>query len=102
MVAHPRESMNYDGKCTFSHVKTKAPAIRGRFRFNLVPREGLEPSQYLYRRILSPLRLPIPPSRQCKMRVYRERAIHSLLYLYLQRKTAYFGPNVLYAKFRTI
>ena len=27
-----------------------------------VGREGVEPSQYHYRRILSPLRLPIPPS----------------------------------------
>ena len=30
----------------------------------LVPEEGLEPSQYLYRRILNPLRLPIPPFRR--------------------------------------
>ena len=30
----------------------------------LVPRAGLEPAQALARRILSPLRLPIPPSRQ--------------------------------------
>ena len=29
-----------------------------------VPREGVEPSRYRYRRILSPLRLPIPPSGQ--------------------------------------
>ena len=29
-----------------------------------VGREGVEPSQYHYRRILSPLRLPIPPSPQ--------------------------------------
>src|SRR3989304_3168384 len=37
-------------------------------RFNamtfFVGREGVEPSQYHYRRILSPLRLPIPPSPQ--------------------------------------
>ena len=27
----------------------------------LIGRVGVEPTQYLYRRILSPLRLPIPP-----------------------------------------
>ena len=31
----------------------------------MVPREGLEPSRLYRRRILSPLRLPIPPSRLC-------------------------------------
>lgn len=30
----------------------------------MVPRAGLEPAQSKDRRILSPLRLPIPPSRQ--------------------------------------
>ncbi len=30
----------------------------------MVPGEGVEPSQYHYRRILSPVRLPISPSRQ--------------------------------------
>lgn len=30
----------------------------------MVPEDGLEPSQYLYRWILSPLRLPISPLGQ--------------------------------------
>ena len=30
-------------------------------------REGVEPSRYHYRRILSPLRLPIPPSPQQRL-----------------------------------
>lgn len=29
----------------------------------LVPGGGIEPPRYCYRRILSPLRLPVPPSR---------------------------------------
>ena len=31
------------------------------FRFRVVLVAGLEPARYLYRGILSPLRLPIPP-----------------------------------------
>ena len=31
--------------------------------YKLVPLTGLEPVQYCYRGILSPLRLPIPPQR---------------------------------------
>ena len=34
----------------------------------LVPRTGVEPVRYCYRRILSPVRLPIPPSRHCLLR----------------------------------
>ncbi len=34
------------------------------FVLYLVPEGGLEPPQYHYRRILSPLRLPIPPLRR--------------------------------------
>ena len=30
---------------------------------NLVPEAGLEPAHHLWRRILSPVRLPIPPLR---------------------------------------
>ena len=37
------------------------------FNFNMavimVPGAGLEPARYFYRWILSPLRLPVPPSR---------------------------------------
>ncbi len=40
--------------------------------YYVVPGEGLEPSQYHYRRILSPLRLPIPPSRLRYARYPRE------------------------------
>lgn len=42
----------------------------GSFRVNyldlciLVPEAGLEPAHHLWRRILSPVRLPIPPLRQ--------------------------------------
>ena len=36
---------------------------------NLVPRTGVEPVQCCHRGILSPLRLPIPPSRQVYSRV---------------------------------
>ena len=36
---------------------------------NLVPRTGVEPVQCCHRGILSPLRLPIPPSRQVYGRV---------------------------------
>ena len=34
-----------------------------RVRFFVVPLTGLEPVRYLYRGILSPLRLPVPPQR---------------------------------------
>ena len=33
------------------------------FYFCLVPKAGVEPARYRYRRILSPVRLPIPPFR---------------------------------------
>lgn len=36
---------------------------------SMVPGEGLEPSRHCWHRILSPARLPIPPSR-LKMRAY--------------------------------
>jgi hypothetical protein len=36
----------------------------------VVPGEGVEPTRILLRRILSPLRLPIPPSRHCEI-LYR-------------------------------
>ncbi len=32
----------------------------------LVPGEGVEPTRYLYHRILSPARLPVPPSRRAR------------------------------------
>ena len=32
-----------------------------RYFFQLVPGTGIEPVRYRYRRILSPVRLPIPP-----------------------------------------
>ena len=38
----------------------------------LVPGEGLEPSHCLQHRILSPARLPIPPSRQVKLEIIHE------------------------------
>ena len=38
----------------------------------LVPGEGLEPSHCLQHRILSPARLPIPPSRHAQMRIIHE------------------------------
>ena len=34
------------------------------YSLNMVPEDGLEPSRYHYRWILSPLRLPIPPLGQ--------------------------------------
>ena len=34
--------------------------------FLLVPGEGVEPTRYLYHRILSPARLPVPPSRRAR------------------------------------
>lgn len=39
------------------------PQVRFKQAFSIymVPKAGLEPAQYCYRRILSPLRLPIPP-----------------------------------------
>ena len=33
-------------------------------KFNLVLKTGIEPVRYRYRRILSPVRLPVPPLRQ--------------------------------------
>jgi hypothetical protein len=39
----------------------------------LVPRAGIEPARCLQRGILSPVRLPIPPSRQ-RIRDYRRFA----------------------------
>ncbi len=41
----------------------KGPVFRLGLSLNLVPREGLEPSRCHHRRILNPLRLPIPPPR---------------------------------------
>ena len=43
----------------YSMVKSKTLPDQG---VSSVGREGVEPSRYHYRRILSPLRLPIPPS----------------------------------------
>ncbi len=37
----------------------------------MVPRAGLEPAQNYFRRILSPLRLPISPPRQFKEIIQR-------------------------------
>ena len=37
---------------------------------DLVLVAGLEPARYLYRRILSPLRLPIPPHERINMKFY--------------------------------
>ena len=31
------------------------------YAFNMVPGTGIEPVRYCYRRILSPVRLPVPP-----------------------------------------
>lgn len=47
---------------------------------DMVPRVGLEPTRYLYRRILNPLRLPIPPRRQRAgiIRGHRGRSIGRL------------------------
>lgn len=40
------------------------PSLRGNIYLMMVPGEGIEPSWYCYRRILSPVRLPISPPRQ--------------------------------------
>lgn len=42
------------------------------FIHKLVPGEGLEPSHCLQHRILSPARLPIPPSRHVNRRIIHE------------------------------
>lgn len=39
---------------------------------NMVPGEGLEPSHCYQHRILSPARLPIPPSRHVKFEIIHE------------------------------
>jgi S-adenosylmethionine:tRNA ribosyltransferase-isomerase len=41
----------------------------------LVPGEGIEPTWCCHRRILSPLRLPVPPSRQRRKRNYTRRTV---------------------------
>ena len=38
--------------------------------FDLVPLAGVEPARYRYRRILSPLRLPIPSQRHKMLSVF--------------------------------
>ena len=42
-----------------SHSHRNQPVV------SLVPGGGIEPPRYHYRRILSPVRLPVPPSRLC-------------------------------------
>ena len=42
----------------------KKPRIQDGCRAFLVPPAGIEPAQYRYRGILSPLRLPVPPWRR--------------------------------------
>lgn len=56
---------------------TKKPLFSGffdtsvfKFKF-VVPEDGLEPSQYLYWWILSPLRLPISPLGHCFYILYQ-------------------------------
>jgi hypothetical protein len=44
----------------------------------LVPEEGLEPSQCCHRRILSPLRLPIPPFRRARAPKLARKALITL------------------------
>lgn len=51
-------------------IGTKKTAKRCFTGLGKVPREGVEPSRYCYRRILSPLRLPIPPSRHIVRRLF--------------------------------
>ena len=51
-------------------IGTKKPAKQCFAGCGKVPREGVEPSRYCYRRILSPLRLPIPPSRHIVRRLF--------------------------------
>lgn len=41
----------------------------------LVPGEGLEPSHCYQHRILSPARLPIPPSRLVKLEIIHETGV---------------------------
>ena len=53
---------HWGSKCVFVTKKTeKKVIIIKNYHLFLVPEAGLEPARYLYRRILSPLRLPIPP-----------------------------------------
>ena len=40
------------------------------FAFLMVPEAGLEPARYRYRRILSPLRLPISPLGHCSYSIH--------------------------------
>lgn len=47
---------------------------------------GIEPARYRYRRILSPLRLPISPHRRIKSQLPRGPALHI--------STCLFGSNV--------
>ena len=44
--------------------KTKTASIAGSRAYILVPRAGIEPARHRWRGILSPVRLPVPPSRQ--------------------------------------
>src|ERR1700693_3966914 len=43
----------------------------------LVPGGGIEPPRYRYRRILSPVRLPIPPSRLPRRIIPQTSAAHN-------------------------
>jgi hypothetical protein len=42
----------------------KQQSARGGLYEKVVPGAGIEPARYRYRWILSPVRLPVPPSRQ--------------------------------------
>ena len=53
--------------------KAHAPLLKRRSTGSLMGREGVEPSRCHHRRILSPLRLPIPPSPR-----------HAIFYLILK------------------
>src|SRR6185369_2575495 len=56
------------GPMKMSHESTLQPRSKSKMLSLLVPGGGIEPPRYCYRRILSPLRLPVPSSRRCEVR----------------------------------
>ena len=54
------------------NISTKKAFIQG-FHYHMVPEAGLEPARYRYRRILSPLRLPVSPLGHCSVIIYQRK-----------------------------
>ena len=63
MIAFSRMNFSGHGNNGNKKIKSTKQTEHTTWYLKLVPGEGLEPSRPCGQRILSPLRLPIPPSR---------------------------------------